>query len=80
VHHFGVRLVPFIPITHNVCMACALTLFVPRHFEGPMSVYLGRLYASLHDFNELLPPFANVKKELENCIAFFMTLGLYLVT
>ena len=41
-----------------------------------MLAYHGRL-AALHDFNKLLPPFADVNKEHENCSMFFMTLGFY---
>jgi len=42
-----------------------------------MPTYLRQLHVTLHDFNELLPPFANVKKEHENYRTFFMTLDLY---
>jgi len=42
-----------------------------------MSDYLGRFHVVLHDFNELLPPFADVKKELDKLQYIFMTLGLY---
>jgi len=36
-----------------------------------------RIHVALHDFHELLPPSADVKKKLENYITFFMTLALY---
>jgi len=32
-----------------------LTVVAPKHFDGIMAEYLGKLHA-LHDFNELLPP------------------------
>lgn len=40
-----------------------LSLLAPQYFEGHVSAYLGRLHVALHDFNELLPLFANVKTE-----------------
>jgi len=46
-------------------------------FFGPMFAYLEWLHATLHDFNVLLPPSANVMKDFENHNMFFMTLGLY---
>jgi len=45
-----------------------------------MYAYIGRFHATLHDFNELLLSFANVKKEQENHSILFMTLGLYVAT
>jgi len=42
-----------------------------------MSTYLRQIHAILHDFNDLFPPSAIAKKELENGSTFFMTLGLY---
>lgn len=58
-----------------------MTLIAPRMFDGPMSTYLGRVHAALHDFNELLPPAASnateKMKELEQRSTFFMLLALY---
>lgn len=58
-----------------------MTLIAPQRLDGPMSTYLGRIHAALHEYNELLPPAASIpaeaKKELENRSAFFMTLALY---
>lgn len=47
-----------------------MTLLAPRHFDGPISTYLGCINITLHDYNELLPSttsnLAKAKKELEN--------------
>jgi len=39
-------------------------LLGPQCFEGPMYAYLEWLHVALHYFNEILLPFANVKKDL----------------
>lgn len=60
-----------------------MTLITPQKFDGPMSTYLGRVHAALHDFNELLPPAASdateKQKELEQHNTFFMPLALYVL-
>lgn len=76
VHQFGVRLMPFIPISHNHCtVPKPLNTFL-WWFDDHMCPYLSQLHDALNDFNELLPPSIYVK-ELENRSIFFMTLGLY---
>lgn len=56
-----------------------MTMIAPKKFDGPISTYLGRVHAALHDFNELLPPAASttaeIKKELEQRSTFFMLLA-----
>ncbi|ESW16349.1 hypothetical protein PHAVU_007G149200 [Phaseolus vulgaris] len=50
VHQFGgVTLMSFIPMTGNICMACAKTL-ASRRFEGSVYAYIGWLHVTLHDF------------------------------
>ena len=47
-----------------------MTLIVLQRLDGPMSGYLGRVHAALHEYNELLPPAASIpavaKRECEN--------------
>jgi len=70
---------PIILITKHLYDLCQdlLTLLIPQNFEGLLSTFLGWIHATLHDLNDLLPPYASVKKELENHSMFFMTLDMY---
>ena len=54
-----------------------LTVVAPKHLDGTMAKYLGKLHALLHDFNELLPPTSTPSQELEQRSKFFMLLGLH---
>ncbi|RDX82656.1 hypothetical protein CR513_36529, partial [Mucuna pruriens] len=57
-----------------------MTLIAPQKVDGSMSTYIGKVHATLHDFNELLPPAATnhvETKELENCSTFFKLFALY---
>lgn len=53
----------------------------PRKFDGLISVYLGKVHATLRDFDELLPPAASttaeIRKELEQRNTFVMLLAIY---
>jgi len=42
-----------------------------------MAEYLGKIYAYLHDFNELLHPVSTPSQELEQRSNFFMFLALH---
>lgn len=51
-------------------------LCLPSPFDT-IYAYLGWIHVALHDFHELLPPSADVRKKHENHVTFFMTLALY---
>ncbi|WVY93382.1 hypothetical protein V8G54_032470 [Vigna mungo] len=60
---------------YGVCQDL-FTVIGPRN-PGPMTEYLGKVHALLHDFNELLPPASTPAEELEQRSKFFMLLALY---
>jgi len=47
-------------------MVCQNLLIVvaPKHLDGTMPEYLGKLHALLHDFNKLLSPTSTPTQEL----------------
>jgi len=65
---------PFISMTHFLYSICQ-DLLLHENMKVLCLLILGGLL--LHDFNEHLPPYVEVKKELENHNMFFMTFGLY---
>jgi len=54
-----------------------LTVVAAKRLDCTMVVYMGKLHALLHDFNELLPPTSTPSLELEQRSKFFMLLDLH---
>jgi hypothetical protein len=52
-----------------------------KKIKGSISTYLGNVYSTLHDFNEVLPPGISTtteqEKEREQRSTFFMLIALY---
>jgi len=48
----------------NVCQNL-FNILAPRHLDGTMSEYLGKVHALLHDFNELMPTSSSPSQQLD---------------
>lgn len=72
VHRFGVRLLPFI--------LDISTLLAPLLYKEPYVCQSWTTSCCLTWFNDFLPPSADAKKKFENWCAFYMTLGLYVLS
>jgi len=54
-----------------------LNVVAPRHWDGFLVAYLGKVYDLLHDFNELLPSASTPAQELEQHQTFCVDGSLY---
>jgi len=65
--------------THCLYCVCQnlFNVIASRRLDGIMAEYLGKIYAYLHDFNELLHPVSTPSQELEQRSNFFMFLALH---